>query len=89
MRDLPTYTASSGQLRQGARLIDTLPAGDWRLASFGDSVIATCPDHSPRIYRPQADGSMVVDVLGSSNGMVSVTSGVVEASNSPPPAEPD
>lgn len=47
----------------GGKLITRLPAGKWELARFGDSIIATCPDHPPRFIRFQEDGSIVVDVM--------------------------
>jgi hypothetical protein len=35
--------------RIGAKLIETLPPGEWRLILFNGQVIAVCPDHPPRI----------------------------------------
>jgi len=28
-----------------------LPAGDWTIQPFGDTLILTCPDHQPRIVK--------------------------------------
>lgn len=42
--------------RRGFRFIQTLPSGgNWRLASFGDKVMAFNPEHQPMIYDKKTD----------------------------------
>lgn len=63
-------------LRKGMQYLAELPPGRWRMTTCGDAVICACPEHEPRIIRPQPDGSVEIDILTVSGaGMLQINRG--------------
>ena len=37
---------------EGAKLLATLPKGEWQMCIYGNSIILVCPEHPPMIKEP-------------------------------------